>query len=64
MVGRWFRRMFGMQDVDPDERHRIEAEHDRHKTDAIIAAERMKYGHRVDSPIDPELGRERDRRQR
>ena len=31
------------------------------RTDAIIAAERMKYGHRLDTPMERGLGRERDR---
>lgn len=61
MVGRWLRRLFGTEDADLDERRRIAAEHDRHRTDAIIAAERIKYGHRLDSPIESDLGPERDR---
>jgi hypothetical protein len=65
MVGRWFRRIFGTEDADLDERRRIASEHDRQRTDAIIQAERMKYGHRLDSPLDAGLGpdRDRDRRQ-
>ena len=63
MVARWFRRLFGTVDPDLDERRRIAAEHDRHRTDAIIAAERMKYGHRLDSPIERDPGRGRDRPQ-
>jgi hypothetical protein len=65
MAGRWFRRIFGTEDADLDERRRIAAEHDRQRTDAIIQADRMTYGHRLDSPLDPGLGpdRSRDRRQ-
>jgi hypothetical protein len=65
MVGRWFRRIFGTEDADLGERRRIAAEHDRQRTDAIIQAERIKYGHRLDSPLDPVRGldRDRDRRQ-
>ena len=61
MVGRWFRRIFGTPDADLPERRRIAAEHDRHRTDAIIAAERMEYGHRLDSPLEPGFGPDRDR---
>ena len=64
MVGRWFRRIFGSEDADLGERRRIAAEHDRQRTDAIIQAERMKYGHRLDSPLDAGLGHDRDRDRR
>ena len=65
MVGRWFRKIFGTEDTDLGERRRIAAEHDRQRTDAIIQAERIKYGHRLDSPLDAGLGpdHDRDRRQ-
>jgi hypothetical protein len=62
MFRKWFKRLFGSEVGDPDERRRIAAEHDRDKTDAIIQAERIKYGHRLDSPLDPGLGPGRDRR--
>ena len=61
MVGRWFRWTFGTEDADLAERGRIAAEHDSHRTDAIIAAERMKYGHRLDTPLDRDVGTDRDR---
>ena len=61
MVGRLFRRIFGTEDGDLDERRRIAAEHDRQRTDAIIQAERIKYGHRLDSPLDAGVGPDRER---
>ena len=61
MVGRWFRRIFGTEDAVLGERRRIAAEHDRQRTDAIIQAERIKYGHRLDSPLDPGVSPDRDR---
>lgn len=57
---RWFKRLFGTENADLQERRRIAAEHDRQRTDAIIQAERIKYGHRQDSPLDPGLGPDRD----
>ena len=64
MAVRWFRRIFGTDDADLDERRQIAGEHDRHKTDAIIAAERMKYGHRIDTPLDRDAGPDVDRERR
>jgi hypothetical protein len=61
MVGRLFRRIFGKEDADLGERRRIAAERDRHRADAIIAAERMEYGHRLDTPMDRDSGPDRDR---
>jgi hypothetical protein len=58
---RWFRRIFSTDDADLEERRRIAAEHDRHRTDAIIAAERMEYGHRLDSPMQRDLAPDHDR---
>ena len=61
MVGHWFQRIFGSEDADPAERGRIAAEHDRLRTDAIISAERIKYGHRLDTPLDRDTGADQDR---
>jgi hypothetical protein len=63
VFGRWFRRILGTEDADLAERGRIADEHDRRRTDAIISAERIKYGHRLDTPIDRDPGRDRDRPQ-
>ena len=62
MLGRLFRRLFGAAERDHEERVRIQAESDRHRTDAIIATDRAKYGRRIaDSPIERDLGPDRRR---
>jgi hypothetical protein len=56
-----FRGQFGAAAPDPEEQRRIEADRDRHRTDAIIATDRAKYGRRIaDSPIERDLGPDRD----
>jgi hypothetical protein len=62
MLRSWLKRLFGSGEADPEERARIASEMDRHRTDAIIATERARYGRRIaDSPIERDLGTDPNR---
>jgi hypothetical protein len=63
MVRRWLRRLFGATDADLDERRRIAAEHDRHRTDAMATVDRVKYGRQVGYAGRRDLGPAEERRQ-
>lgn len=62
MLRSWLKRLVGSIEADPEERARTASEMDRHRTDAIIVTDRIRYGRRIaDPPIERDLGRDRDR---